>query len=220
MGETQNQPFQLCPTEATGSILARGREGKMEFLVYNWSLTSLQQWLVKTGRRLVKHARYYWLLLAESHLAKRLFGSMLRRIAEAVGAGKSIQSHQGRRGVWQNLMGRPRAAVFGTRVGEDRTLPEPLGPAKGNNSTLESLEGCIVWVGRYNENSGSIDRGALSTRFSVTSSTFTPPPTKRREVKASSQESWIPAAFMKEFIGHHICRATDHIVFLYLGGYR
>jgi hypothetical protein len=32
---------------------------------------------VKTGGRLVKHARYYWLLLAESHLTKRLFGSML-----------------------------------------------------------------------------------------------------------------------------------------------
>jgi hypothetical protein len=47
----------------------------------NWSLTSLQQRLVKTGGRLVKHARYYWLLLAESHLRRRLFGSMLRRIA-------------------------------------------------------------------------------------------------------------------------------------------
>ena len=28
-------------------------------------LTSLQQRLVKTGGRLVKHARYWWLLLAE-----------------------------------------------------------------------------------------------------------------------------------------------------------
>ena len=46
----------------------------------SWSLTSLQQRLVKTGGRLVKHARYYWLLLAESHLTRRLFGAMLRRI--------------------------------------------------------------------------------------------------------------------------------------------
>ena len=38
----------------------------------NWSLTS---------RRLVRHARYYWLLLAEGHLSRRLFGSMLRMIA-------------------------------------------------------------------------------------------------------------------------------------------
>ena len=45
-----------------------------------WSLTSLQQRLVKTGGRLVKHARYYWLLLAESHLTRRLFGMNLRRI--------------------------------------------------------------------------------------------------------------------------------------------
>lgn len=46
----------------------------------NWSLTSLQQRLVKTGGRLIKHARYYWLLLAENHLTRRLFGAMVRRI--------------------------------------------------------------------------------------------------------------------------------------------
>jgi hypothetical protein len=46
-----------------------------------WFLTSLQQRLVKTGGRLVKHARYYWLFLAEGHLSRRLFGAMLRRIA-------------------------------------------------------------------------------------------------------------------------------------------
>ena len=47
----------------------------------HWSLTSLQQRLVKTGGRLVKHARYYWLLLAKGHLTRRLFGAMARRIA-------------------------------------------------------------------------------------------------------------------------------------------
>jgi hypothetical protein len=47
----------------------------------HWSLTSLQQRLVKTGGRLIKHARYYWLLLAESHLPRWLFGGMLRGIA-------------------------------------------------------------------------------------------------------------------------------------------
>jgi len=31
--------------------------------------------------RLVKHERYYWLLLAESHLTQRPFGAMVRRIA-------------------------------------------------------------------------------------------------------------------------------------------
>ena len=45
--------------------------------VDSWSFTSLQQRLVKTGGRLVK---YYCLMLAESHLTRRLFGSMLRRI--------------------------------------------------------------------------------------------------------------------------------------------
>ena len=46
-----------------------------------WSLTSLQQRLVKTGGRLVKHARYYWLMLAEGHLTRARFAAMLRRIA-------------------------------------------------------------------------------------------------------------------------------------------
>jgi hypothetical protein len=41
----------------------------------------LQQRLVKTGGRLVKHARYYWLLLAEGHLTRQRYGNMLRRIA-------------------------------------------------------------------------------------------------------------------------------------------
>jgi putative transposase len=49
--------------------------------VDSWSLTSLQQRLVKTGGRLIKHARYYWLLLAEGHLTRRLFAGMLRGIA-------------------------------------------------------------------------------------------------------------------------------------------
>jgi hypothetical protein len=43
-----------------------------------WSLRSLQQRLVKTGGRQVKDARYYWLLLAEGHLHRGLFGQMLR----------------------------------------------------------------------------------------------------------------------------------------------
>ncbi len=46
-----------------------------------WSLTSLQQRLMKTGGRLVKHARYYWLLLAEGHLTRRLFGAIVQRLA-------------------------------------------------------------------------------------------------------------------------------------------
>ena len=47
--------------------------------VGNWSLTSLRQRLVKRGGRRVKHARYYWLLLAERHVTRRLLASMARR---------------------------------------------------------------------------------------------------------------------------------------------
>ncbi|MGD0922069.1 MAG: hypothetical protein ABSA70_09930 [Terriglobia bacterium] len=49
--------------------------------INHWSLTGLQQPLVKASGRLIQHAPYYWLLLAESHLTRRLFGAMLRRIA-------------------------------------------------------------------------------------------------------------------------------------------
>jgi hypothetical protein len=49
--------------------------------VATWSLTGVQKRLVKTGGRLIKHARYYWLLLAEGHLTRRLFAGMLRKTA-------------------------------------------------------------------------------------------------------------------------------------------
>ena len=49
--------------------------------IENWSLTSFEQRLAKIGGRLIKHARYYWLMLAESHLTRRLFGSMVLRAA-------------------------------------------------------------------------------------------------------------------------------------------
>jgi hypothetical protein len=54
--------------------------------VEKWSLTSLQQRLVKTGGRLVKHARYYWLLLAEGHWTRRLFLALVRRTEALPGA--------------------------------------------------------------------------------------------------------------------------------------
>src|SRR5574337_484545 len=45
-----------------------------------WSLTSLQQRLIRSAGRPVKHARYFWLLLAEGHLTRSLFGAILRRL--------------------------------------------------------------------------------------------------------------------------------------------
>jgi hypothetical protein len=49
--------------------------------IEDWSLTSLHQRLVKTRWRLVKHVRYYWLMLAEGHLTRGRFTAMLHRIA-------------------------------------------------------------------------------------------------------------------------------------------
>jgi len=75
----------LSPPAITRCCCSTGKESVWRLGlprgIENWSLTSLQQRLVKTGGRLVKHARYYWLLLAEGHLNRRRFGAMLGRIA-------------------------------------------------------------------------------------------------------------------------------------------
>ncbi len=48
--------------------------------IKSWSLTSLQLRLMKTGGRLVKHGRYYRLLMAEGHPNRKLFRDRLLRI--------------------------------------------------------------------------------------------------------------------------------------------
>jgi len=48
--------------------------------IRSWSLTSLQQRLFRTGGRLIRHARYFILQLAESQLTQRLFAQIIRRI--------------------------------------------------------------------------------------------------------------------------------------------
>ena len=48
--------------------------------IQSWSLTSLQQRLFRTGGRLIRHARYFILQLAESQLTRRLFAQIIRRI--------------------------------------------------------------------------------------------------------------------------------------------
>jgi len=46
--------------------------------IQSWSLTGLQQRLFKTGGRLIRHARYFVLQLAESYLTSTLFRPNLR----------------------------------------------------------------------------------------------------------------------------------------------
>lgn len=77
---TQLSPADLLRQSVYSRSAGHEDVNDAEWLSKRWPLTGLQQRLVKTGGRLVKHARYYWLLLAESHLTHRLFGSMVRRI--------------------------------------------------------------------------------------------------------------------------------------------
>ena len=55
-----------------------GRRLALPARVANWSLTSLQRRLVKTGGRLIRHARYYWLFLAENHLMRSYLAACCR----------------------------------------------------------------------------------------------------------------------------------------------
>jgi hypothetical protein len=48
--------------------------------IQDWSLTSLQQRLLKTGGRLIRHARFFTLQLAENYLTRTLSRQILTRI--------------------------------------------------------------------------------------------------------------------------------------------
>ena len=48
--------------------------------IQDWSLTSLQQRLLKTGGRLIQHARYFTFQLAETYLTRTLFRQILAPI--------------------------------------------------------------------------------------------------------------------------------------------
>jgi hypothetical protein len=72
-------------------------------LAESWLLTSQEQRLVRTGERLAKSALYYWLLLMESHLTKKVVWRCAPAewralassgIAAAVEAGHSIRSQR------------------------------------------------------------------------------------------------------------------------------
>ena len=60
------EPDRLQPRE---SVAAAGAADEDRHLV----AYQLAAAAVKTGGRLIKHARCYWLLLAEGHLTRRLF---------------------------------------------------------------------------------------------------------------------------------------------------
>ena len=59
----------------------RPKQRRLSFVRNHAKVIVACNFLVKTGRRLMRHARYCWLLLAESCLTRRLFGAMVRRIA-------------------------------------------------------------------------------------------------------------------------------------------
>lgn len=51
--------------------------------IQNWSLTTLQEKLVKVGAKVTRHAKYVFFQLAEVVVPRRLFAAILYRIARA-----------------------------------------------------------------------------------------------------------------------------------------
>jgi hypothetical protein len=72
--------------------------------IQSWSLTSLQQRLFKTGGRLIRHARYFVLQLAESYLTSTLFRPIRGRMSDSGGIRRDREPHteRGRRGPGSN----------------------------------------------------------------------------------------------------------------------
>ena len=104
--------------------------------VATWSLTSLQQRLVKTGGRLIKHARFYRLLLAESHLtqavsrhATKRSRSCLRRRDKARRRAEQISvTAPGTRGeVSPESMGRTASSAVGSPPDAKPASPRTTG---------------------------------------------------------------------------------------------
>ena len=133
-------------TEALWRFAPRRRPALPE-RIENWSLTSLQQRLAKTNGRLVKHARYHCLLLAESHLTKLLFGITLQRIAgssfrrdsRSCGSRKSIQSQKVTEEYLTKADGQAVVSGAGLALGQTQPYPEPLAEPK-RSIVLEPLE--------------------------------------------------------------------------------
>jgi len=74
--------------------------------IQDWSLTSLQHRLFKIGGRLIRHARYFTLQLAESYLTGALFRQILWRIERLT---------------WHPLRGCPSGRVWAKPVGSRRS---------------------------------------------------------------------------------------------------
>ena len=95
-----------------------------------WSLTSLQQRLVKTGGRLIKHSRYCWVLLAEGHPHRRLWPDAAADLgsagAERIALRLRLQNLEPRGRSVQCPRNRLRGSKRGWSDGQKRTVGTPL----------------------------------------------------------------------------------------------
>jgi len=92
----------------------------LPFTIQSWSLTSLQQRLFKTGARLIRHARYFILQLAQSYLTGPLFRQIVAPSSGSRGTrrdradGPPVWSTPGDAGGSVSKAGRQRREARGT----------------------------------------------------------------------------------------------------------
>jgi Transposase DDE domain group 1 len=122
--------------------------------IQSWSLTSLQQRLFKTGGRLIRHARYFILLLAESHLTKALFRQILGRIERLARPHVIEKAGHGAREKRSALGG---SVSLGRMVAEGKPWEDgPSGSRRRRDSPCDAF--------RTAEGGRGVSRGLFNTR--------------------------------------------------------
>jgi hypothetical protein len=76
----RSSEVRLCPSLNACGPAKRWSQLVLPQRIGNWSLGTFEQRLLKAGGRVVKRARYYWLLLAEGDLRRRMFGAIPRSV--------------------------------------------------------------------------------------------------------------------------------------------
>jgi hypothetical protein len=162
-----------------------------------WSLTSLQQRLVKSGGRLIKHACYHWLQLAGWHLTRRLCAGMLQKIPALLSRAGIRRAQRGTDcdddawGREKCLRKRPEKESFQGVVSQPEAKLPP-GGAAGNIVTKTGLNlaggGCLVYTAVWNR--------SLKTEIPVNSS---------RHRKRNRGDNYLCRAFVMKYVAFAPC---------------
>jgi hypothetical protein len=113
----------------------------------NWSLTSFQQRLVKTGGRLVKHALYYLVALGGESCDETVVWQDAPADSRGPGSREIDPEPPGTERCLTKLDGKAAVSGLGTHVAAAPALSRAAGPRQRTNRALEPREGYMLWGG-------------------------------------------------------------------------